>query len=139
MAVPLVEAQTRYQVGLIEDAMRTWLSDRTHWSRMLKGNTYPEAFDQEQASVLARLPALLTELLSPEQASQCRVLEDAKPMTLAYPTEQLPEKVVSRSFDKTPVIEGRLLGVKGQYWILDNGVLNIRKHTAYDVVLEEVG
>jgi hypothetical protein len=36
------------------------------------------------------------------------------------------------SFDKTPIIEGRLLGIKGQYLIFEGGkVLNMRKHQAY--------
>jgi len=36
------------------------------------------------------------------------------------------------SFDKTPVIEGRLMGIKGQYLLFEGGeVLNMRKHQAY--------
>ena len=36
------------------------------------------------------------------------------------------------SFDKTPLIEGRLVGIKGQYLLFDGGqVLNMRKHQAY--------
>jgi hypothetical protein len=35
--------------------------------------------------------------------------------------------------DKNPLVEGTLLGVKGQYLILDTGVINIRKYTAYHV------
>jgi len=31
------------------------------------------------------------------------------------------------------VVEGTLLGIKGQYLILDTGVINIRKFTAYQV------
>lgn len=35
--------------------------------------------------------------------------------------------------DKNPLVEGTLLGIKGQYLILDTGVINIRKYTAYHV------
>ncbi|MCS5663115.1 MAG: DUF2797 domain-containing protein, partial [Flavobacteriales bacterium] len=43
-----------------------------------------------------------------------------------------PTKVKSLSFDKTPVIEGRLMGIKGQYLLFEGGqVLNMRKHQAY--------
>ena len=49
------------------------------------------------------------------------------------PVEQYPEKVVSMNFDKTPVIEGTLWGIKGQYLILDKGVVNLRKFTAYEI------
>ena len=40
---------------------------------------------------------------------------------------------MSLDLDKTPQIEGRLLGIKGQYLMLDYGVLNIRKFGAYHV------
>ena len=39
------------------------------------------------------------------------------------------------NFDKTPDVSGQLLGIKGQYLILDSGVLNIRKFSAYNVML----
>jgi hypothetical protein len=47
--------------------------------------------------------------------------------------QQYPEKVKSLNFDKTPDITGTLQGIKGQYLILDTGVLNIRKFSAYHV------
>ncbi|MCY1368264.1 hypothetical protein D9M68_925050 [compost metagenome] len=48
----------------------------------------------------------------------------------AYPT-----KVVSFDLDKTPVVEGTLRGIKGQYLILDTGVINLRKYTAYQLAI----
>jgi len=41
--------------------------------------------------------------------------------------------VVSINAEKTPLVEGTLLGIKGQYWLLDTGVINIRKYTGYQV------
>ena len=52
-----------------------------------------------------------------------------------YPVLEYPEKIKSISFDKLPEIEGTLQGIKGQYLILDTGVLNIRKHNGYKVSL----
>ena len=50
---------------------------------------------------------------------------------LKYPVGVYPEKVKSVGFDKLPEIEGRLMGIKGQYLLLDeNRVLNMRKHSA---------
>jgi hypothetical protein len=46
-----------------------------------------------------------------------------------------PTKVVSLNFDKTPVISGVLEGIKGQYLLLDVGVLNIRKFSSYNLTL----
>jgi len=50
-----------------------------------------------------------------------------------YPVLDYPEKITSLSFDKIPVVEGTLQGIKGQYLIFDTGVLNIRKHQGYSI------
>ena len=54
-----------------------------------------------------------------------------------YPVIEYPEKVKSQSFDKAPLISGKLMGIKGQYLLLDeNRVLNIRKHNGYELCFE---
>jgi hypothetical protein len=58
-------------------------------------------------------------------------LPDEAVVDIQYPVAQYPEKVKSHNLDKTPSIEGVLLGIKGQYLILDNGVINIRKYSGY--------
>ena len=48
-----------------------------------------------------------------------------------------PEKVTSLKLDKVPVIEKRLVGIKGQYLIFDdNTVMNVRSHTGYRITIE---
>ena len=49
---------------------------------------------------------------------------------------QIPSKVSAHNFDKQARVEGRLMGIKGQYLLLDTGVLNIRKFGGYHVELE---
>ena len=53
-----------------------------------------------------------------------------------YPVLEYPDKVKSLGFDKTPRIEGTLLGIKGQYLMFDCGVINIRKHSGYRLSLD---
>ena len=48
-----------------------------------------------------------------------------------YPAIEYPSKVVSFNLDKNPVLEGQLNAIKGQYLILNNGVINIRKYAGY--------
>ncbi|MCW8998962.1 MAG: DUF2797 domain-containing protein, partial [Kangiellaceae bacterium] len=50
-----------------------------------------------------------------------------------YPVLEFPTKIVSHNFDKNPLVEGTLMGIKGQYLIFDTGVINIRKFTSYEV------
>ena len=56
-----------------------------------------------------------------------------KMVDINFPVLEFPEKVKSLNLDKQPIIEGVLQGIKGQYLILDTGVINIRKFTAYNV------
>jgi hypothetical protein len=57
-------------------------------------------------------------------------------LDLHYPALAYPTKVTSFNLDKEPLVEGRLDAIKGQYLILDNGVINIRKYGGYLVSLE---
>ena len=131
--LPIFRVQTRYQAGLIENCLREHISDRTHWQKMLKGNSDP-----------VDLPALRDELMVKseeglvllEQEHGLRALQrlfNEKITDIQFPITQFPEKVKSFNFDKNPLVEGLLLGIKGQYLIMDSGVINIRKFTAYNV------
>ena len=62
-------------------------------------------------------------------------LLDTEVLDISYPVLQYPEKVKSHNFDKTPEISGVLQGIKGQYLILDTGVLNIRKFSGYHITM----
>ena len=57
-------------------------------------------------------------------------------MRLDYPAIAYPTKINSFNLDKLPLVEGRLEAIKGQYLLLDNGVINIRKYGGYLVTLE---
>ena len=54
---------------------------------------------------------------------------------LDFPISEFPSKISSFNFDKDPQVSGVLQGIKGQYLIFDNGVINIRKFTSYEVTV----
>ena len=127
-AIKLAKTPNRYTSGLVEVALKTHISDRTNWQRMLK-NQLIEGVDLTVAKkeMIAHLPLDLQNCIS----------EDDDITEINYPVNEYPEKVKSVSFDKLEEITGRLWGVKGQYLIFDDGtVLNMRKHTGYMVELE---
>ena len=65
------------------------------------------------------------------------MLKDERPLHLAYPLPSVPHKLVNVPLDKLNEIDGRLLGVKGQYLVWADGrVLNVRNHTGYHVEVE---
>jgi hypothetical protein len=65
-----------------------------------------------------------------------RVLDEPE-YRFQYPVQQYPEKVSSLGFDKTPEVKSKLLGIKGQYLIFEAGVLNVRSHSGYEVIIED--
>jgi hypothetical protein len=83
---------------------------------------------------LLELKKEMTQNLSPELR---KYVVDSELQDLSYPVLEYPEKVKSLSFDKLPVVEGVLTGIKGQYLMFDYlNVLNVRKHQGYVVSLE---
>lgn len=54
-----------------------------------------------------------------------------------FPVQQYPLKVKSFNFDTTPQVKGVLQGIKGQYLILDTGVINLRKFGGYEIMFGE--
>ena len=129
-AIRLAETENRYEAGRIEVALKEFFTDKTNWRKMLQ-NVVDDTVDleDEKWSLEEHLPADITELFS----------ENDEIIEISYPVINYPEKVKSLSFDKTPIIEGKLMGIKGQYLIFENGeVLNIRKHTGYLIDIEKV-
>ena len=131
-AIAMFRVRNRLHSGLLEVALKKQVSDRTDWRKRLKG------LPQEQDMVAARerlIGSVQSDLEGLKQSNadlEWEQLDDA-PIQLTYPVDQYPEKIVSLNLDKTPEISGTLMGIKGQYLILDHGVINIRKFAGYEV------
>ena len=132
-ALPIMKVLTRQQSGFVEVAFKNHVSDKTQWQKMLK------AEDPQVDLVAAR-----DELMTNAKADLDRVMQRfgihaiqpimmVEVQTLVYPVERYPTKVVSLNFDKTPEVTGRLQGIKGQYLILDQGVINLRRFAGYEI------
>ena len=121
-AVPIAKTPNRYLCGVIEVALKAYLSDRTAWQRMLKNEIAHIDLAAKRDEIIQLIP----------EEYQQYVLSDEEVLHINFPVNEYPVKVKSLSFDKTPVIEGRLMGIKGQYLLFEGGqVLNMRKHQAY--------
>ncbi|MCS5587760.1 MAG: DUF2797 domain-containing protein [Porticoccaceae bacterium] len=132
-ALPIFRVQSRYQAGLIEDCLREHIADRTHWQKMLKGNSEPVDLAQIRDTLLAQSESGLSMLEQEFGLQALQRLYHETTVEINFPVLEFPEKVKSFNLDKQPVVEGLLQGIKGQYLILDTGVINIRKYTAYNV------
>nr|WP_298059280.1 DUF2797 domain-containing protein [uncultured Halomonas sp.] len=131
-ALPILEVDTRQQSGFVEMLFKQQVADRTNWRAMLKGDVETLDLSAERDRLLSLLADGLQQLRETHGASAIRSL-DQPVQHFHYPVSVFPKKVVSHNFDKQPLVEGVLQGVKGQYLILDSGVINLRKFTGYDV------
>jgi hypothetical protein len=132
-AMPIFRVKSRYQAGLIEDCLREHVADRTHWQKMLKGNSDPVDLEEIRDSIIAQSESGLSAIEQKFGLLAIQRLYHQQIVDINFPVLEFPEKVKSLNFDKQPIVEGVLQGIKGQYLILDTGVINIRKFTAYNV------
>ncbi|OEY68027.1 DUF2797 domain-containing protein [Marinobacter sp. X15-166B] len=134
-AIPMLRVATRQLSGLVEVACKEFVADRTNWRAMLRGDAPELDLDAEKTALLARIQPRLAELRQAYGDDAIREVDEAG-LSLSYPVEVWPEKVRTHNLDKTPSVTGVLQGIKGQYLLLDTGVINIRKYTAYQVRLQ---
>ncbi len=130
-ALPIARVQTRYQSGLVEDILREHVADRTNWRAMLKGPPQRVDLPAVRDDLFTRCAAQLQELDKRFGLTAVQKLVDHKALDIEYPVLEYPDKVTSLNLEKEPLVEGTLLGIKGQYLIFDTGVINLRKYTAY--------
>lgn len=135
-ALPILRVTSRLLSGLCEVAIKDHVADKTQWQRMLKGDI--ERVDlttyRERIFATTSFQARLADLCHQYGEDAIEQLDETA-IDIVYPIQQHPKKVKSFNLDKTPIVEGKLMGIKGQYLILDTGVINIRKFGGYEVTL----
>ena len=133
-ALPIFKVATRHLSGLIETLLAKHTADKTQWQRMLKHQIEPLDLCAERDKLLALCTKELDDLVQQNQGG-IEFLSDAAVVDFNYPIDIAPLKVTALNFDKTPQISGVLCGIKGQYLLLDNGVLNVRKFSGYEILM----
>ncbi|MBW8190185.1 DUF2797 domain-containing protein [Neiella marina] len=133
--LPIFKVKSRHVSGLVEIALAKLVADKTHWQAMLKGNNENIDLNQKAAELIPLIEDALTDIIQQHGADAIERLDQAI-QPIHYPITQFPLKVKSYNLDKAPQIDDVLVGIKGQYLIFENGVINIRKYTSYDVVVE---
>lgn len=135
-AVPVMKVKSRQISGLMEVAFKDHVADKTSWQKMLKGVAEPVDMLARRDELLAEVQEGINMLQERFGEDAVELLPDAEVVEIEFPVETYPTKVKSFNFDKDPVVEGVLQGIKGQYLIFDTGVINIRKFGGYEVTVE---
>jgi hypothetical protein len=139
-ALPIMKVGSRRLSGQLEIMFGTQVADKTDWRKLLKGEAEPLNLIEVREQLLEEFSPKIEKIR--DEFSQnlivnegIEILEQERPRNFIYPVEQYPEKVKSHNLDKTPKISGKLQGIKGQYLILDTGVINIRKYSGYELII----
>ncbi len=126
-AIVIARTENRYEAGMIEVALKDHLADKTNYQRMLKNLV-------EDIDLVGEYKRV-KEFIGIDQ--QKFLVEEPTVYSFEYPVTQYPEKVKSVNLKKDPFLEGKLIGIKGQYLIFeDNRVLNVRSHEGFYLKLE---
>lgn len=134
-ALPIFKVSTRLQSGLVETALAEFISDKTNWRTMLKGNAEPIDLKQKAQELIPQISDRLEDIRLKFGADAVEQL-DEEVVDLHFPVSEYLTKISSFNFDKQPIISGTLLGIKGQYLIFDSGVINMRKFGSYQISAE---
>lgn len=116
-AIEIVEVPNRYLAGITEVALKDHVSDKTNWRNMLKNDNKDEDLSEWRDRLKKYIP----------EEAKVYYIENNTETHLEFPVLKFPLKPASLNLNKTPNYTGKLVGVKGQYFIFDDDtVFNIR-------------
>jgi hypothetical protein len=124
-AIPIALVPTRKMAGDLELYLTQHLPDKTNWRKMLKGEVTETSLLEVRDRILSLIPDDFRGYILPDETVR----------TFEYPVAEPLEKITSHDLEKGPV-EGRLVGIKGSYLILNTGVLNIPKFAGFTISFE---
>jgi len=134
-ALPIYKVRDRLTSGLVEVILKQHVADKTAWQRMLKGVPENINLAHERDRLHQACQQEINDVLTNHGDDAVQFLASDQVIDIHYPVTVYPEKVKALNLDKTAEVSGNLLGIKGQYLIFDNGVLNIRKYSGYKMRL----
>jgi hypothetical protein len=126
-ALPLARTTSRHQAGLMEIFLSQHIADKTIWRKMLSGQNEVQDLIKKREELI---------LISKKENQLFPWIVEPSPITLHYPVLEYPKKIQSLNLEKKNNVSGVLLGIKGQYLILDTGVINIRSVSGYKVTFD---
>jgi hypothetical protein len=125
-AIIIAQTENRFEAGQIEIALAKHIADKTSYKKMLLHTNNEIDLIQKKTEIFGLIPQELTKFY----------VETNEVIHLNFPINEIPTKIESVSFNKTDKLFGRLIGIKGQYLIFEDGkVFNIRGSEGFVVLL----
>ncbi len=122
----IAQANTRRDAGLLEVAIKSKVSDKTNWRRMV--SMQPQSFD------LLQLARQLQSAIELPEGTQW--VSDMSGHNLAYPIQSHAPAQRLKLSETEPELLDNLQGIKGQYLLLSQGAFNVAAHVGMTVEVE---
>lgn len=127
-AVVLARVPERYLAGLVEVSLKEHVVDKADWRALIRGQSSSVDLPSERSRV--------AEMLKPDLASHLvSGAEFDEVYRFFYPVLKYPDKAITHSPEKTPLISGTFDGIRGQYLFIAGKALNVRKYSGFEVSL----
>ena len=120
-AIKLARVQNRLQAGLVEVALKKFVSDTTNWRQLFQEQEIPKEFEQTSVKLKDHI----------KETFNFAHLEEEKSEKFNYPILQYPKIITPYNLEKTPCFQDKLIGLKGSYLLFEGGVFNIKKFTGF--------
>ncbi|XOD69434.1 MAG: DUF2797 domain-containing protein [Flavobacteriales bacterium AspAUS03] len=121
-AIKIARTPNRYLAGIVEEALKEKVSDKTDYRAMIR-KKIPD-------TDLLAMKYHLKEFFP--QETQDHFIQEDDITHLHYPVENYPDKIQILHLKEIKDFEKKLMGIKGQYWIFEDGsVINIRNHEGF--------
>src|SRR6266545_825350 len=101
-ALPVFRVPSRYQAGVLEVALKQYVTDRTDWRRMLQGEPNLQNLQDRRDELLSRCADDLTAAVPSANEPAAIFLEEAEPQTFTYPHSALSAASVRARFPQNP-------------------------------------
>ena len=121
-AIELIKVPNRYLAGIAEVKLKQKFSDKTNWRKMLTSQINDSNLKNDKDEALEFLGKDFKDYF----------LIDTEVIKLNYRIDNSVDSVKSVSLKKSDEINGKLIGIKGQYLIFeDSSVFNVRSNEGY--------
>jgi hypothetical protein len=121
-AIELIKVPNRYLAGIAEVKLKQKFSDKTNWRKMLTSQINDSNLKNEKDEALEFLGDDFKDYF----------MTDSEVIKFNYQIDILVDSVKSVSLKKSDEINGKLIGIKGQYLIFeDSSVFNVRSNEGF--------
>lgn len=131
-AMPIMQVSSRRLSGQFEQLFAQTTADKTNWRALLKADSPRLDLSQHKQQLFQHFKQQIQTIQSQLNHDELIDLPNHA-FEFDYPVLYYPSKIISHNLDKNKNAHGILHGIKGQYLIMDTGVINLRKYTGYEM------